>query len=338
MADKLPPAPTGVSGQTFVSNTTWTPTCSKDPMQSTGSRFSLSEYELAGFSPPITLSELTRWQTPSLTLARRTQWPTTPTLAMYQELPHSIRNWPESSTVSANKIPPPSHILPLPFLVLHIAFAIATQQNTALSRGAADLIWLAFFFLLRPSEYTIAGTNPHPFTLADVRLWQHTTPIDPLSAPAQVLQSATFVVLIFTNQKNAVRGETVGHGRSQVSTACPVLAVVRRILHLRSFNAPPHTPLCALNATGGSVTPAAITALLRQAGLAYSIQTNAVLPVIHQRALRPTGASALLAQGTDETTIKLLGRWKSDSALHYLHLQSHSRMAPFVPSLLQALC
>jgi hypothetical protein len=106
MADKLPPAPTGVSGQTFVSNTTWTPTCPKDPMQSTGSRFSLSEYELAGFPPPITLSELTRWQMPSLTLARRTQWPTTPTLDMYRELPHSIRNWPESSTVSANKIPP----------------------------------------------------------------------------------------------------------------------------------------------------------------------------------------------------------------------------------------
>jgi hypothetical protein len=65
-------------------------------------------------------------------------------------------------------------------------------QNTALSLGAADLIWLAFFFLLRPGEYTITGKSPHPFTLADVRLWHNDTPIDPLTASPDLLLSATF--------------------------------------------------------------------------------------------------------------------------------------------------
>jgi hypothetical protein len=110
--------------------------------------------------------------------------------------------------------------------ILYRAFAIALLQNTPLALGAADLIWLAFFFLLRPGEYTIAGKAPHPFTLADVRLWHNTTPIDPLTAPPDTLLSATFVVLIFTDQKNAVRGETVGHGRSGDPHACPVLATV----------------------------------------------------------------------------------------------------------------
>jgi hypothetical protein len=228
----------------------------------------------------------------------------------------------------------PSRVLPIPVQVLQRAFAIALLQNTLLALGAADLIWLAFFFLLRPGEYTITGDAPHPFTLADVRLWHNTTPIDPLTAPPDILLSATFVVLIFTDQKNAVRGETVGHGRSGDPHACPVLATVRRILHLRSFNAPPCTPLCALDAMGRSVSAAAITALLRQGGLAFSLANNNVpLPVIHQKALRPTGASALLAQGADENTIKLMGRWKSDSALRYLHLQ---RMLALAPSMLNA--
>jgi hypothetical protein len=80
----------------------------------------------------------------------------------------------------------------------------------------------------------------------------------------------------------------------------------------------------------------AITALLRLGGLAFSLANNNVpLPVIHQKALCPTGASALLAQGADENTIKLLGRWKSDYALRYLHLQ---RMSALAPSMLNALC
>jgi hypothetical protein len=77
-------------------------------------------------------------------------------------------------------------------------------------------------------------------------------PIDPLTVPPDSLLSATFVILIFTDNKNAVCGKTVGHGCSGDPQACPVLAVVHRILHLRSFHAPPNMPLCALNAIGGS--------------------------------------------------------------------------------------
>jgi hypothetical protein len=51
----------------------------------------------------------------------------------------------------------PSRVLPIPVQVLQRAFAIALLQNTLLALGAADLIWLAFFFLLCPGEYTITG-------------------------------------------------------------------------------------------------------------------------------------------------------------------------------------
>lgn len=60
------------------------------------------------------------------------------------------------------------------------------------------------------------------------------------TAPPAILLSATFVVLIFTDQKNAVRGETVGHGRSGDPHACPVLATVRHIPFLPFPRQPPH--------------------------------------------------------------------------------------------------
>jgi hypothetical protein len=77
----LPLKHTGISG-----NMAWSPTWPKDPMQSTGCKFSLSEYVQAGFPPPTSLSELTRWQTPSPISVRRTQRPTTATLATYSPL------------------------------------------------------------------------------------------------------------------------------------------------------------------------------------------------------------------------------------------------------------
>jgi hypothetical protein len=137
---------------------------------------------------------------------------------------------------------PAARVLPIPVQVLQRAFAIAVLQNTMLSLGAADLIWLAFFFLPRPGEYTVTRTEPHPFTLADVRLWHNSTPLDPITAPADELLQATFVVLIFIDQKNAVRGETVGHGHSPC-LPCPLN---------RAMNSPPlnlqrlaiHTTLC----------------------------------------------------------------------------------------------
>jgi hypothetical protein len=241
----------------------------------------------------------------------------------------------EDSAPSRKEDSAPSRVLPIPVQVLQRAAAIALLQNTALSLSAADLIWLAFFFLLRPGEYTITGKSPHPFTLADVRLWHHDTPIDPLMALPDSLILATFVILIFTDQKNAVRSETVGHGRSGDPQACPVLAVVCRILHLCSFDAPPNTQLCTLNATGSSIPAKSITALCHQGGLAFSVCNNVTLPILHQKAIRATGASALLAQGANYKTIKLLGRWKSNAAMRYLHLQS--RMSALAPSMLNAL-
>jgi hypothetical protein len=73
-ATLLPPH-TGTFGYASVKNTHWDPTFPKDA----GSKFLLNKYAMAGFLPLVTLSELERWQKPSLLLQHRTQWLASPT-------------------------------------------------------------------------------------------------------------------------------------------------------------------------------------------------------------------------------------------------------------------
>ena len=54
--------PTPNAGTVSVNNTSWTPTCPLAPIQSRGSKSSLSEFATAGFRPVATLSDLAQWR------------------------------------------------------------------------------------------------------------------------------------------------------------------------------------------------------------------------------------------------------------------------------------
>jgi hypothetical protein len=230
--------------------------------------------------------------------------------------------------------PPPQRLQPIPLDVLHHACAIARAAADDHSMAAADFMWIAFFYLLRPGEYLLNAEDSHPFTLRDLRVWVGTTKVDPLTAPLHLLQRATFIALEFTTQNNAVRGEVIGHGCTTHTWACPTKALLRRLLHLRSHNALPSTPLCAVGPNLRPLPPRTITTLLRQGGIVYSAATDTTLPPLHLKALRATGATALLSRDVDGKEIQLLGRWKSDSMLRYLHLQCHSRMCTYADTML----
>lgn len=53
------------------------------------------------------------------------------------------------------------------------------------------------------------------------------------------------------------------------------------------------------------------------------------------RCLRAAGANALLCAQVDPDIIRLLGRWRSDEMLRYLHLQAAPIMSDFAPRMLQ---
>jgi hypothetical protein len=127
------------------------------------------------------------------------------------------------------------------------------------------MICLAFFFLLRPGEYTGTASDTTPFTLQDVQCWIGQQRFLATTITIDNLARVTFITLTFTTQKNSVRGEVIGLGRSGNSALCPVLAATRRIAHLRTHNAPATVPLAAYynSTTPTLIKPADITATLR---------------------------------------------------------------------------
>ena len=134
--------------------------------------------------------------------------------------------------------PPPNRVKPVPVQVIRRIAFIAQHSNCPHQQAIADMIILAFFFLLRPGEYTDTSTatrNPDkaPFRLGDVQLFVGNTRLDILRAPEAVLWTATFGSLTFDDQKNSVCGEVIGLAIIGNPYLCPVKALVRRILHLR---------------------------------------------------------------------------------------------------------
>ena len=107
-----------------------------------------------------------------------------------------------------------------------------------------DLIVIAFFFLLRPGEYAASSSDmAAPFRLQDVHLFAGRFKLDLATASNAMVWSDTYVALEFTTQKNGVKGELIGLGKSGQDFWCPVRAVIRRVLHLRQHHAAAPTSL-----------------------------------------------------------------------------------------------
>ena len=233
--------------------------------------------------------------------------------------------------------PPPRRLKPIPLPLLHETHRIARRTGDALSLATADMAYLGFFFLLRPGEYCRADESP-PFRLCDVELRIRNQALDIMTCSFATLDRATFAELSFTTQKNMIRGEKLGHGRSGHSIACPVATIIRRIQHLRSHGASPTTPLYRVYGpdTPTDVTAAILTAALRVAAAATQSVYGFAPADVNARALRAGGAMALLCARVDTNIIKMVARWRSDAMFRYLHLQAYPLMRSLAPSMLQA--
>lgn len=194
--------------------------------------------------------------------------------------------------------PAPTRVQPAPLALLNHGFAIATS---AFDLAVADLAYMAFFFLNRPGEYA-KTTSPDPLTLPfclrDVAFKIGARRLSAVDAPLSDILASTFVLLTFSQQKNGVRGEAIGHGLSGHHFACPVLALQRRVLHLRHHAAPPSTPLYMVfqlpPAPTRMVTAAHITSMLRIAAAAQFRALGVTPAQVSARSLRAGGAMALL--------------------------------------------
>jgi hypothetical protein len=149
--------------------------------------------------------------------------------------------------------PTPLRVKPIPITVIcRIAVLATSDVVDDTFQAAADMIIIAFFFLLHPGEYM--DNNKDPFRLTDTQLFIGDTRLQLLTAPASELCLAWFASLTFTSQKNGVRGEVIGLTCSGDPYLCPVQAIIRRVLYLCLHMAIPMTPLARVFRTPNKVT------------------------------------------------------------------------------------
>mgnify|MGYP000259219092 CR=1 FL=1 len=226
----------------------------------------------------------------------------------------------------------------MPVEFLHRSAAYLRRLDTPQSLALVNLMWIAFFFLMRPGEFCDAGRDSHPFLLRDVTFKLGSTKLDNLRSSEASLRAATFVTLTFTTQKSGVRGECIGHGRSGTSLACAVSALADQVIRLRRQGATPTTPICSYRPTPTSpfvmLRSKDFTDVLRVQALLHGAKYNITPSQISVGSFRTTGAMALFNAGVDSTRIRLIGRWNSWAMLRYLHVQSNTTMARFAHQML----
>jgi hypothetical protein len=234
---------------------------------------------------------------------------------------------------------PPARVKPIPIQIILAILSIvfhATDPSTDAAKAIADMAVSAFFYLLRPGEYTGTATDDAAFRLQDLQFFIGDRFVDPCVAPISDMEAATSALLIFTNQKNGVRGEVVNHATSGASHCCPVRALARQTIHLRENDAPPTTPLSSYyhNGRRRAIRSVDITDALRAAARITGDELGNRPEDISARSIRAGGAMALLCAQVDSDLIKLLGRWQSDTMMRYLHVQARPVMRNFAARML----
>jgi hypothetical protein len=228
--------------------------------------------------------------------------------------------------------PPPNRVKPVPVQVLRRIFSIAATISTdPFFQCLADMIGLAFFYLLRPGEYALSSSDSTPFEFRDVQLFRGHLRLNLHTATEAELLTSTFASLTFRDQKNSVKGEVIGLGHSGDSLLSPPRILARRIIHLRTHGAALTTPLCRCHVPTGwiHIKPKNITDALQDA-VRFLGPSLGFLPTdVTARCLRAAGANALLCSNVDTDIIRLLGRWRSDEMLRYLHVQAAPLMSDF---------
>ena len=114
---------------------------------------------------------------------------------------------------------------------------------------------------------------------------------------------------------------------------------MRRVLHLREHGAPPHTPLAMYynhDTSLASVTSANITMALRNGARHVGPVLGFNPGDVSARSLRAGGAMSLMYSGVDSDVIQLMGRWRSDEMMKYLHIQAAPVMRNFAKRMYNA--
>ncbi len=155
-----------------------------------------------------------------------------------------------------NKDPPTVKKLPIEAdIPEYIALCSLRPTTTEHNRATADLILIAFYYLLRVGEYTMKSSRTSTkrtaqFRLKDVTFFKRDTNNTirqlPRNAPDCNILNADSATLKLDNQKNGWKGVCIHHEANGNDYLCPVKALGRRYTHLQTHSSPMTTPLSAI--------------------------------------------------------------------------------------------
>jgi hypothetical protein len=203
-------------------------------------------------------------------------------------------------------------------------------------QAVGDLILIAYYYLLRVGEYTTKTrrkkkTRTRQFRAKDVTFFKRNAQGDlmalPRNASDEEIMAADAATLRISNQKNGHKGTCVHHERIlDAGMACPILAIARRVLHIRKHSKTGNAFLCSYwDAVGrGDVTDGQISFAMKFAAGALNYPLRGIpIQRIDTHSLRSGGACALSLAGYKDHEIMKMGRWapKSTSFMEYIQQQ-----------------
>jgi hypothetical protein len=228
--------------------------------------------------------------------------------------------------------PPTIKKLPIAIDIPELLSALG-QENDAneLDKAVGDLVLIAFYYLLRVGEYTIKGHRNNSkqtvqFRIQDVTFFQkdHNGTLRQLSrfAPFADIMTADSATLKLDNQKNGWKGVCIHQECNGDPRHCPVRALGRRIIHIRTNTSDSSTYLSAFFVAGArfDVTDNDIRLSLKQAARALHYPEQKGIPIdrVDTHSLRSGGANALSLAGFSDREIQKMGRWRSATFKEYI--------------------
>jgi hypothetical protein len=215
-----------------------------------------------------------------------------------------------------------------PKLALPISTITAISENYRWNPhldAVADLVTIAFFYLLQVREYTSPATvwskRTIPLRLCDIRLWRNGIVLQHSSGLKNLLTADSATICI-ANTKNGSKGVVVHH-EAIGGPICPVGALARQVANI--FLGPLTGTLDTVY--HGSTAISKVTE--RDIGIAVRwgaiydglLLRGYTLNRISSHSLRDGGAMALKLSGASDSTIMRVGRWTLLTYLTYIHTQ-----------------
>ena len=243
--------------------------------------------------------------------------------------------------------PPPGRQWPVTISMLHHLTSMSPPPGYGVNKWRAiqDLCVVAFFFLMRPSEFCKAKAEKGaPFRLKHIKFHHnnqrylgHLLPTLYDATPGS--KTAVAVEVLFADQKNGHKGENMTLRPTKDDFLCPVKALVRRCHDLKQHGVSEQTQYHMFwDEKAGhlkEITNDQINLSIGLAAAAVYKETGIDPKKVTASSFRPGGATALLCGKVDKDVIKLLGRWRSDAIDTYLRTQATSLTADHTKTMLK---